>query len=76
MILHHFIHQAINGAWHAVYRTPGCGSLTSIGDATTKHGAEFMAHQANLEQEKTAVVFVEPHERRIVPGFYTDAEAA
>ena len=76
MSLHHFIHQAINGAWHAVYRTPGCESLTSVGDATTKHGAAFMARQANIEQAKNATVHVEPEERRIVPGFYTDKEAA
>lgn len=76
MSLHHFTHQAINGAWHAVYRTPGCESLTSIGDATTKNGADLMARQANLEQEKNVVVFVEPHERRIAPGFYTNEDAA
>ena len=50
MSLHHFPHQAINGAWHCVYRIQGCGSLHSIGEAFCKAGAQRMADQANREQ--------------------------
>lgn len=72
--LHHFPHQAINGAWHAVYRLPGCGTLHSIGDAPSRAAAKAMADEANREQSSRLVAALPA--RRIPAGFYTDKEAA
>lgn len=80
MSLHHFTHQAIDGAWHAVYRLPGCDTLHSIGDTICRSSAQRMADEANREQERKAraaqVAATPPAERRLVAGFYTDADAA
>lgn len=50
MKLHHFVHRAIDGAWHAVYRTPGCDSLTSIGHDACRKRAGDLALEANHQQ--------------------------
>lgn len=76
MSLHHFSHQGINGAWHAVYRMAGCDSLASIGQSDSKLGADLIAKTANAAQEKNSTCFVEPSERRLIAGFYTDKDAS
>jgi hypothetical protein len=77
MTLHHFTHQAIDGAWHAVYRSPGCDTLNSIGDAISRTGAQAMADAANREQaRRRPAATQEPGHHRIPRGFYTDADAA
>lgn len=74
-MIHHFTHQAIDARWHAVYRMPGCGSLSSIGDALTKAGAQQIADRANREQ-RDFVPAGDPAERPLARGFYTDKDAA
>lgn len=80
MTLHHFPHQAIDGAWHAVYRQPGCNTLISIGDGLCERSAQRMADDANRDQARKAlaaeVLATPPAERRLAAGFYTDADAA
>lgn len=76
MSLHHFPHQAINGAWHCVYRIQGCGSLHSIGEAFCKAGAQRMADQANREQRVKQTLNREENRHRVPAGFYTDKDAA
>lgn len=80
MTMHHFHHQAIDGRWHAVYRSPACGTLNSIGDSCCEISARRMAAEANREQERKAkaasVLATPPAERRLAAGFYTDADAA
>lgn len=80
MSLHHFHHQAIDGRWHAVYRSPACGTLNSIGDSCCERSAKRMADDANLDQERkaraAAVLATPPAERRLAAGFYTDEDAA
>lgn len=74
MTLHHYPHQAIDGAWHAVYRTPGCGSLTSVGDAPCKKAAQELADDANRAQARKAdTTPADPYERKIPAGFYTSS---
>lgn len=80
IMLHHFPHQAIDGSWHCVYRTPGCGSLTSMGRGPTKQMAQDMADKLNAEQERNQraaeAAAIPPSERPLAPGFYTDKDAA
>jgi hypothetical protein len=77
MMLHHFTHQAIDGRWHAVYRTPGCESLTSVGDAPCQKAANELANHANREQAcKANTTPDDPYDRKIPAGFYSDADAA
>jgi hypothetical protein len=80
MTLHHFPHQAIDGRWHAVYRSPGCGTINSIGDSCCLISAKRMADDANREQERkaraAAAMAVPPAERPPAAGFYTDQDAA
>ena len=77
MTLHHFTFQAIDGRWHAVYRTPGCGPLTSVGDAPCQKAAQELADTANREQARKAdTTPTDPYDRKIPKGFYEDAEAA
>lgn len=77
MSLHHFTHQAIDGSWHAVYRSPGCDTLNSIGDAISEKGAKAMADAANREQaRRRPSPQPEPGRHRIPRGFYTDEDAA
>lgn len=80
MSLHHFTHQAIDGRWHAVYRSPACGTLNSIGDSCCAVSAKRMADEANREQARKArasAVLAVPHaERAPAAGFYTDQDAA
>jgi hypothetical protein len=77
MSLHHFTHQAIDGRWHAVYRTPGCGSLTSVGDAPCQNAAQELANRANRDQARKAdTTPADLYERKIPKGLYEDAEAA
>ena len=45
----YFVHQSIDGSWHAVTRIEGCTSLHSIGQSACKRAAESMAHEANME---------------------------
>lgn len=80
MSLHHFPHQAIDGRWHAVYRSPGCGTINSIGDSCCPVSAKRMADEANRDQERkakaSAVLEVPHNERAPAAGFYTDEDAA
>ena len=84
-MLHYFPHQAIDGSWHVVYRTPGCDSLTSMmagcptRDAANKEAQRFNADskrehtqlQAQAEMRGTPGAF-----RPIPTGFYSDSDAA
>lgn len=78
--LHHFHHQAIDGRWHAVYRSPACGTLNSIGDSCCERSARRMADDASREQARKAAQAAQaatpPADRRLVAGFYTDEDAA
>ena len=76
MSLHHFPYQAINGAWHTVYRNHR-NELVSICDTPTRAAALAVAASANREQakQKTAPP-LDPFDRRIPTGFYQDAEAS
>lgn len=77
MTLHHFPHQAIDGAWHAVYRLPGCDTLNSVGDALSRQGAQAMADAANREQaRRQPAPEPDPGVHRIPRGFYTDEDAS
>lgn len=51
-MLHHFAHQAIDGDWHCVYRTPGCESLSSVGAGMTEEQAIEHARRRNREQRE------------------------
>lgn len=52
MTLHHYPHQAIDGTWHAVYRTPGCDSLTSMAESASKSQIVRECDRLNREQAK------------------------
>lgn len=71
MTLHHLPHQAINGAWHAVYRIAGCGSLHSIGEAQCKAGAQRMCDEANKRQRLMATHNRVEHRHRVPAGYPT-----
>ena len=74
----HFAHQAPDGKWHAVYRRPGCNELLSVGDALTQRGAQGIADAANRGQARhareQAALMVDPFERRLPRGLYTDED--
>lgn len=81
MSLAHFTHyEPSDCRWHAVYRIAGDVSISSIGTASTKSGADKMAHEANAIQHKQDIAAiaaaVHPADRRIPSGFYSDSEAA
>ncbi|MBV8470697.1 MAG: hypothetical protein JOY60_12670 [Burkholderiaceae bacterium] len=47
MSRHYFVHQAIDGHFHVVFRMLGCGSLHSVGDAPTEQAAQRLADEFN-----------------------------
>ena len=51
-MLRYFSHQAIDGAWHAVYRIPGCNSLSSVAECPTEAAAIEEAGRFNREAER------------------------
>lgn len=75
MTLHHFTHQAIDGAWHCVYRN-GRGELVSIGDCPSAGAAQELADAANCRQRAMQTHDRTKHRYRIPAGFYTDKDAA
>lgn len=76
MSLHHFPHQAIDGSWHAVYRSPGTDVLNSVADCPTERGAQQVCDDRNREQRKMAAAAAQaathPADRKIPAGFYSD----
>lgn len=64
----HFVHQAIDGRWHAVYRVAGCGTLSSIGDSTCRSGAQAIANEANARLRPAQPT--DPYERKLPAGMY------
>jgi len=50
MIRQHFAHQAEDGNWHAVYRSPTSPMiLTSVGDACSRVAAMRLSQDADAE---------------------------
>lgn len=47
--MRHFVHQAPDGRWHAVYKVAGCNQLTSMGDALTERAAQSLADELNAD---------------------------
>ena len=79
-MLHHFTHQAADGRWHCVYRTPGCTSLTSVLDAAAERPCIAEAARLNRLQAQqhaaSLALSVAPADRPIPKGFYTENDAA
>jgi len=67
------IEQAADGRWHTVYRVPGSTLLSSIASALTKRGAEQIAREENAKIKPSQ--YVDPYDRKIAKGFYTDKDA-
>lgn len=51
-MLQHFPHRGINGLWHAVYRTPGCNSLTSAAESSSEDEIKRECRRLNDEQAR------------------------
>ena len=79
-MLHHFTHQAADGRWHTVYRTPGCTSLTSVLDDGSERPCKAEAARLNAQQARqhaaSLALAVAPADRPIPKGFYSDGDAA
>ena len=67
-----------NNKWYAVYTVCGTNIFSSIGEATTKKGAQVMCDDANKEQLRQEKLMIQsaihPADRKIPYGFYTDNE--
>lgn len=76
MSLHHFPHQAIDGSWHAVYKVPGTGALSSVADCITEAAAKRVADDCNRHQRRMAAsaaqAAIHPADRPIPKGFYSE----
>lgn len=74
-MLHHFPHQAIDGSWHAVYRIPGCDSLSSVGVGPSREAAQAIADKENELQARNNIDVPADYLDRPVPrGFYETEE--
>jgi hypothetical protein len=77
MSLHHFPHQAIDGSWHAVYKTPGTNVLNSVADCISEASAKRECTERNKEQRRMASIAaqseIHPADRKIPQGFYQES---
>jgi hypothetical protein len=73
--LHHIAHRAPDGVWHAAYVIPGTFALHSVLDAgSSERAAIAEADRLNREQEAKNKPYIEPANRPLAPGFYTNKE--
>jgi hypothetical protein len=63
-----------DGSFHAVYRIPGTNMLSSVSRCLTLRAAQQVAREE--ARARPEYKYVEPFERAIPKGFYTDEDAA
>lgn len=69
----YFVHEHIDGSFHTVYQIPGSTVLSSVCRALTRNAATKIARQYNESQVEYS--YVDPYDRSIPKGFYTDKDA-
>lgn len=75
-MLNHVALKAADGRWHTAYEVPGTTVLSSVMTALSARGARHEAERLNREQAQRNPPVVDPIERRIPAGFYTDKDAS
>lgn len=63
-----------DGSFHAVYKIPGSEMLSSVARCLTLRAAQEIAREENRARPETK--YVDPYDRAIPKGFYTDEDAA